>query len=629
MTNGLLDRAKALTVPGSAPDRRLVADLAAGDDALELREVGRTLAAVPTELLAPQTRELHPLRIAITATFTADEIVPLLRAVLLSAGIAPEFHVAPINQVGMELTSPTSDLAAFAPDITLCLVDDETLLPGAADLAEPDALYASMRERVQMLSTWAAGFAGRSAGHILLHTIPLPATRLRVLVSLDARARLGRVWRETNATILRLAEETDGVSVVDLELLLTGHPAVLRDERLYRFARMAWSPEVELLFAREVASACRAYTGLSHKCLVLDLDNTLWGGVLGDEGPTGVDVGPMYPGNCYADFQGTVSALRSQGVILATASKNDSDLVRSAFAQHPEFLLRYEDFAAHAENWQNKNLNIAAVAEELGIGLDSLVFVDDSAFECGLVRHALPQVEVIRLEGDPAYHADTLLKRGLFGALKSTAADRDRSVFYEARRARATERSRHASEEDYLSSLELRVTLGEAGPESLPRIRQLEGRTNQFNLSGKGRDADHDARRARSGACTVLAYHAADRFGDEGLVGAVWIAEHPHRWSIENWVMSCRAMSRGIEFAVLHCIAESAQRKGVTTLVADFIATDRNKPSLTFLVDAGFTTERPDPGRGGVATYELTLPPKRRLLPAWIELERDGGLIHV
>ena len=613
MTTDLLARVTALTGPDPVPDPRLLTDLAAVDDPLTLQAAGRMLAEISVDLLAP--RGLRPLRVAVTAAFTADRIVSALRATLLCAGIVPEFHVAPINQIGRELSSRESDLVAFSPDITLCLLDDETLVPRAVDLADLDALHESMRQRAGMLAAWLTGFAGRGAGHLLLHTVPLPGQRLRNVVSLKARARLGRVWRETNTKILRLAETTDGVSAVDLELLLTDRPTVLRDERLYRFARLAWSPDVELLFAREAAAACRAYLGLSRKCLVLDLDNTLWGGTVGDDGPSGVDVGPVYPGNCYADFQGVVAALRSQGVILATASKNDPAIVRRTFGEHPEFLLRYEDFVAHAENWDDKNLNIAAMAEELGVGLDSVVFADDSEFECGLVRATLPQVEVIHLNGDPAKHTAALLDRGLFDVLDLTTADRDRTALYQARGARAAERTRHGSTEDYLGDLGLRVSVFEAGPAVRPRVTQLGRRTNQFNLTG--RDP------ACLGTHRLLAYRAVDRFGDDGLVGAVWIAEQPRQWVIENWVMSCRVMSRGIEFAVLHHIAEAAGTSDVPSLAADFVATDRNRPARTFLTDAGFV-EEPRTSSGQIR-YTLALPPRRRLLPAWIQLDQEGG----
>ncbi|MFF6806029.1 HAD-IIIC family phosphatase [Streptomyces sp. NPDC012616] len=620
MADDLVARARALGEPGADPDPSLVVELTAATDPASLREAGRILEGVPGEMLAPRGSRLRPLRVAVVATFTAHETVPLIRAALLGAGILPELYRAPAHQLGGQLTSETSELAAFAPDVTLCLVDDGLLLPRPADLADPAALYAAMRERVAVLRAWSTAYAHRQAGHLVLHTIPLPAVRIRNLVSMQARAELGRVWRELNGELLRLAAENPRISVIDLEMLLVGHPTPLRDERLHRFAQMAWAPGVELLYAREAAAACRAYLGLSRKCLVLDLDNTLWNGVVGDDGPEGIDAGPMYPGNCHAELQGAVAALRAQGVLLATASKNEEAAVRSAFAAHPEFPLDYDSFVAHAENWRPKDGNIAALAEELGLGLDGFALLDDSAFECGLVRESLPQVRVVQLAGDPARHVTSLLEPGLFDTLHTTSADRDRAALYEARGTRVRERARHSSQEDYLASLGLEVTVVPAVAGSLARVDQLARRTNQFNLTGRLFPAPPPATAPSGGSASrVLAYHAADRFGDEGLVGAVHVVRDGDRWLLENWVMSCRVMARGVEFAVLHHLAEAARAAGAHTLVAGLRPTERNGPSLAFLLSAGFT-----PASGSAeeypARYTLSLSPARRFLPAWITL---------
>ncbi|MFF3226791.1 HAD-IIIC family phosphatase [Nocardia suismassiliense] len=619
----LLDRVRRLIEPGAEPDPALLAALAHTTDIGTAREAGRLLARTNSALVCRPGTAPHPLRVAVAGSFTADNLIPLLRISLLAAGIDPEFHLTPPDQLLMQLSDPDSALARFAPDLTVCPIHEELFLPRDADTADLDTVRDLLTQRLDLFGTAVSAFAARTAGTVLVHTVPLPQIRWRTVNAYRSRARLGRAWRELNSGLLEFAERIDNVDAVDLELLLTDSAVALRDDRLFRFGSMAWSPAVEQLYAGQVAGYARALTGRAKKCLVLDLDNTLWGGVLGDDGPENIELGSLYPGNAYTELQRAVLALRDQGVLLAVASKNDPALVARVLTEHPEMLVRTDDFVTVKANWEPKDGSLAAIAAELNLGLDSLVFADDSAFECELVGRALPQVTVVPLAGDPAGHLGALLAGDHFTVLTTTDTDRQRTELYRARVRRQEWTSSRSALDGYLTDLGIEVTVRRADEYLLPRIVQLGGRTNQFNLTGRAHTAQQTRRMAGSAEHAVLGFEVSDRFGREGMVGALWIAKHTDHWLIENAVLSCRVFARGIEFAVLQTVIDEAVAAGVVRLEAAFRSSGRNGPAEKFLADAGFVAADREPDSDGSARRILPLDPRPALSPAWISVHTD------
>ncbi|MEV4413089.1 HAD-IIIC family phosphatase [Catellatospora sp. NPDC049609] len=609
-------RARALRDPAAPADPDLLTDLAALTAPTALRDAGRALAGIAPARAGRAGQSLRPLRIAVAATFTAENVAPILRAELLRAGIAPELHVCGFDQLLVELSDPESDLAAFAPDVTLCLLHDEALLPRDWDPTDLTTLTDATTHRLDMLEQAVAGFTGRAGGAIVLHTVPLARNQQRRVISYGGRAALGRAWREVNQRLLDLPARHPSVHVLDFEALLADHPGPVRDDRLYRFASMAWTIGTEAAYAREAAAFCRVTAGLSAKLVVVDLDNTLWGGVLGDDGPEGIQVGGAYPGNCYTDLQQGLLALRRQGVLLAVCSKNEQANVDSVLAAHPELTLRADDFVATVANWGRKDHNIRQLVQTLNLGLDSVVFVDDSPFECELVAREIPEVRVVRLSGDPAGHAAAVLEPQFFGALATTATDRERTGMYRARAEREQFAASFVSTGDYLAGLGLTVTVTPADEYTLPRIVQLAARTNQFNLNPRAHGESRTREMAGSPDHLVLGVEVSDRFGREGLVGAAWVAKGGDHWLIENFVLSCRVFSRGVEQAVLAHLAALARTSGATVLLADYRRGDRNKAAASLVepFTVGADTD-------GVTRHTLDLGAAEVAAPAWITLE--------
>jgi FkbH-like protein len=609
----LLARARAAA---TAPDPGLLAALRAETDQDRLAAAGRLLAGVPADRLA-EPGTLRSLRVAVVGTFTADRVPPLLRAGLLRAGIAPELLVTGFDQLLVQLTDPDSDLARFAPDVTLCLLHDDWFLPAERDPADPDGLDAALGARLDMLRVAVTGFAQRAGGSVVLHTVPLADTEYDCVIAYRAKARLGRAWRHLNIELLRLGESDLPVYTLDFEAAAARGAGPVRDERLYRFAGMAWTAAVESGYAEEATRFCRTAAGLAKKVLVLDLDNTLWGGAVGDDGPAGVELGPLYPGNAYQAAQRAALALRRQGVLLAICSKNEESVVDDLLANHPEQVLRAGDFVARAIDWRPKDGNVRALAGRLNLALDSVVFADDSPFECDLVRRSLPAVTVVPMAGDPAEHAGRLLADGYFNTLDTTATDVSRTETYLAGVRRDEAATAATSIEEYLRGLGTRVAVRPVDEYTLPRVVQLGLRANQFNMV---RDAHSEAttrRLAGSSDHLVLGFEVADRFGREGVVGGVWIARHTGHWLVENFVMSCRVMARGVEHAVLHHVLGLASAAGAGRVLAAVRPTERNRPAQEVYPGAGFTRAE---CREGTVTYELALP-AGGAAPDWITVE--------
>ena len=578
------------------------------EDPMTMQAAGRILKG-----LSVDDGGLRPVRVAVQATFTAGPFEQLLRAALVGAGALPAIEVG--AYASFDLSLATNAYAGDGdPDVLACLLADGYLLPAGWSAGDPAALVAHLDARVAELRDLVLASAERTTATIALHTVPMPAELRDGLISWRGRSAVAAAWHRMNAALLDLAADHAQVVVIDLAGLLADLPAASRDDRLYRYADMPYTVRVLALLAQQVRRVVQARQGLSRKVLALDLDNTLWGGVVGEVGAGGIELGGLYPGNCYAGLQRTAARLREQGVLLALASKNDPDLAERTLAEHPEVLLRPAAFSARAVNWEPKADNLRRMAATLGLPTGSFVFVDDSAFECGHVRAELPEVAVVAAGGDPAHPARSLLRHGWFDVLELTGTDRERPDLYRARAQRIEHSAGFASTTDYLHALAIEVTGSPVTEYTAPRAAQLAARTNQFNLTGVRYDEATTAAMAADPGRLVATFTVADRFGDEGIVGAAWVTVTESEWRVENVVLSCRVLGRGIEFAVLEWIARRAQAAGAPVLAARFVSTDRNGAADGFLEKAGLAPTA-EPG-----WRSLGLTDRPDTFPTWIRL---------
>jgi FkbH-like protein len=365
------------------------------------------------------------------------------------------------------------------------------------------------------------------------------------------------------------------------------------DARLQHHAKIPFSLDVTLAAADDLATVIAAASGTTRRLLVLDLDNTLWGGVIGDDGLNGIVIGQgSAAGESYLAVQRTALALRARGVALAVCSKNDEANAREPFQKHPDMLLREDHIAVFTANWTDKATNIRAIAETLNLGLQSVAFLDDNPAERERVRQVLPEVAVIEVGDDASAYAPLLLASGYFEHLPPTDEDRARASDYQANAERSVLMSRAESYEDYLMSLGMELIWAPFDAVGRARIAQLANRSNQFNLTTQRySEADIEAIET-SGTRSGFQVRLKDRFADNGMIAILVIdrtlQNGAKAWSIDTWLMSCRVLKRGVEHAVLNILADLARNDGATSLIGTYIPTAKNGVVATHYADLGF-----------------------------------------
>jgi len=369
--------------------------------------------------------------------------------------------------------------------------------------------------------------------------------------------------------------------------------------------------------AQEYVRFLLPVAGLTAKVLVVDLDNTLWGGVVAEDGVDGLQCGQEYPGAAYQDLQRAILSLRSRGVLLAVASKNNEAEALEALDLHPGMLVRSGDFAARRINWHDKARSIREIAAELNVGLDSLAFLDDSAFEREQVRQAVPEVMVINLPDDPMRRATALRECPLFERLSVTSEDRKRGRMYAEQAQRVDLERQVATLDGFLRSLRIGMDMREMSPDGLARVAQLTQKTNQFNLTTRRYSEQEILELGRDQNSRVYQVHVSDRFGDNGIVGVAITRRAGATWEIDTFLLSCRVIGRTIEQAMLARIAEDAAADGATSLRGWFLITRKNQPSSNFYPSNGFAiVDRDEVGM----LWELDLQKSRPSRPTWIKI---------
>jgi FkbH-like protein len=585
-----------------------IAAALAGLSGAELYTAGRLLSRLSADEVHARHPQVPTIGIAVTGHGELSALLPALAAETARHGLLPRLFAADFGGYVRDLAEPTRPLHAAQASIVLCLLDPVMImeeLPTPWQVADVERV---LDEKIRLLGQLAARFSSFSGALLVMNTLPLSRLFTAQLVDHHSRELLGAVWREANARLLRLATTRSGLVVLDLDpILADGIPAA--DVRLSTYTKSHLSAALLAAYAREVGHLARNLIGQTKKALVLDLDNTVWGGVLGDDGWEGIEVADSYRGEAFRAFQRTVKQLGSQGILVSVVSKNELDSVRQALRAHPAMTLREEDFVRITANWRPKPENIRLTAEALNIGLDSLVYLDDSPYECGLVRQQLPAVTTLQLNDEPALHVTTLLRDGWFDVRETTAEDRARPVRYREDQARSSFLESFDSIEDYLRGLGVEVRLQAAADADIARVSQLSLRTNQFNLTTRRLQPEDVRTLAADPAAQVLTIRSADRFGDNGLVGAVFLHRQDGAVHIDNFLLSCRVFARGIEQACLASVLRQAADGGATAVYATYRYTAKNAAVRQFYPQNGFEEDSDDGERVTFRHRLASVPP--------------------
>ena len=569
------ERCKALI--GSAGPQgervRALASYALDENKLDrLAKVINALRASPGAI-----HPLAPFRLGITSNATTHYLVSPLIATAARHGILLECIEGRFDQSFQEALDPGSTINRARPDAVLLALDYRGLplrsTPGDAAGAEQ-----AMAAALERLDAIRGGFKASGDAICILQTLARPVETS--FGSLDL-ALPGTLRHLIDGFNRRLTQRLGGSQ--DLLLDVAGLAesiglAEWHDPTLWNIGKIPFANRFLPIYADFVCRLIAALRGKSRRCLVLDLDNTLWGGAIGDDGLPGIVLGRGdATGEAFLNVQRTALELRERGVVLAVCSKNDDETAREPFRNHPEMLLREHHIAVFQANWNDKATNIRAIAEALSLGPESMVLLDDSPVERGLVREFLPEVAVPELPEDPALYARTMLAAGYFEAVTFSAEDRRRADSYQENALRIALKEGAAGIDDYLRSLGMTIHFCPFDLLGRARIAQLINKSNQFNLTTRRYSEAQIARLETDPAFFTLQARLADSFGDNGMISAVICVRNQQDWQIDTWLMSCRVLGRMVEHAVLDEIVRNASVQGIRKLIGTYLPTPRNK----------------------------------------------------
>lgn len=521
-------------------------------------------------------------RLAILASHTVDHLAPAIRVASVARRLILSVHVADYGLYRQLLLERDPKLARFAPQFILLSLDlYERPLECPIDASQSDAA-AGIDQRVEELRQLWRCAREHYGAQVVQQTFMPPM--LPVFGSYEGLVPGSPfTLAEGLNAALRSAAREEGVLVLDLAWLGARqfHENDIADPVRWHQAKQLVGPAGAPVYGDLVARIIAAAMGLSRKCLVLDLDNTLWGGIIGDDGLDGIKLGQGEPaGEAHLAFQRYVAALGRRGIVLAVCSKNDAKIAESAFSDHPEMVLRREDIASFVANWDDKATNLRRVAAELNLGLDSLVFVDDNPAERDIIRRELPMVAVPELPDDVADYPSCLANAGYFEAATFTADDVNRNRSYRTNVERQAALSGTTDMEGYLKSLSMSMLASRIGDIDLPRAAQLINKSNQFNLTTRRYTEAELARLVADPETLSYCFRLRDRFGDNGLISVILARSDPG-WGdedllIDTWLMSCRVLGRQVEAAALQVVAEEARKRGARSLIGEYRPTARN-----------------------------------------------------
>ncbi|MBA3893688.1 MAG: HAD-IIIC family phosphatase [Gemmatimonadales bacterium] len=568
----------------------------------------RSLDRIPWESIPEHLRT----RVAMLGSFTLDPFVPVLRVEAARVGLWLEPYVAPYGQYVSELLDPNSGLYRFQPHVTFLAIDADVLWNQRWAETQPLKSEPVVGGLLTPLFAGLDVFDRAGSGILVMNDFVLPRLSSEGVNAFRSKGTFAHTVAHANKHLrLRLASRDDTFLFPLSDAVAQVGRAQAFNWRTHYRGHVTWSDPLMRDVAERYVGFALAAMGKATKCIVLDLDNTLWGGVLGEDGPAGIALGPQWPGSEFVDFQRELLDLQRQGILLALCSKNNESEVLAVLREHPSMLIREAHLAAYRINWEDKATNIRALARELNIGLDHMLLIDDSPHERTWVHDQIPELRVPDPPADPSMYAGWVGSLSSLMVLRQTAEDAQRTRQYQESRVREEYRGAVGSMEDFLRGLGLRVAIDHVEDESMSRVVQLLAKTNQFNLTTRRHDEATIRRQIASGAWRVYTMKVADRFGDFGLTGAAILEQEADAWHLESFLLSCRVIGKSVETALLARIAEDARAAGASALSAEFIDSGRNQVASALLPNHGFATS--DDGRWH---RPLDLPGPE--WPAWI-----------
>ncbi|MCW9034202.1 MAG: HAD-IIIC family phosphatase [Rhodospirillales bacterium] len=539
---------------------------------VEQGKMSRLLRKIPL-----QQFDLKTLKIAFLATSTVDHLAEILQLYLAREGFNAKFYIAEYDTIYQTALDPDSELYSFQPDIVWVFTNHRDLGLKASNSLSKSEAKECVADAIDRVKSICAVIHSKCDAQIIINNADRPLERsfgnFDVRVPSSKSSLIHRFNLEITSSLAPGIHIFDFGYIADSFGLSRWH-----DEAYWYHSKHAFSFNAIGSIAHSASMLIRGIFGRSYKCLVLDLDNTLWGGVIGDDGIEGIRLGQgSAEGEAFQAFQHYIKELKDRGIILAACSKNEHETAAEAVQNHPEMVLKLDDFAVFTCNWHNKADNIRAIASTLDIGLDSLVFVDDNPVERAQVKTELPVVAVPDMPQDPVQYLRTLDQQLYFETAMFSEEDINRSEMYRVNAERKTSQTQFSNIGDFLRDLSMKAQVGGFDQINLPRVAQLINKSNQFHLTTTRYSEKQILSMISREAYEGLWVKLNDRFGDNGLISAVLLHQINDTLVVDTWVMSCRVLSRGLEDYIHNEIVKIGKQRGVKVIEGQYIPTKKNK----------------------------------------------------
>jgi len=532
------------------------------------------------------------IKIAILSSFTTQGMKEVLNVKCCGLEVMPEFYTAAHSQYAQDIINKEGPLYKFSPDLVIFFIDTMSLFGEAFFF--PYRLSDQERKRLteekyNEVTALVKALTENMPGKIILHNFEVPT--YSPLGILENKQKFGffEMVRTLNDRLQEGFKNNNRVFIFDYDLFCSKHGKKrICDSKMYYLGDIKLDFGYMPFLCEEYMGFIKPLMSLTKKCIVLDLDNTLWGGIVGEDGLDGIKLGPTPEGRPFWELQKHILNLSDRGIILAINSSNNPDDALRVLREHPYMILKEEHFASIKIDWTDKVTKMKEIARELNIGLESMVFIDDDKVNAEVVRKALPEINVIDLPDDPALYVETLAEVNEFNALRVTEEDAKRGRMYASERKRRRLHSTFTDISEFLRTLDVKVTIVEANSFTIPRVSQLTQKTNQFNMTTKRYREEDIKNFAESNKFTVLSAKVEDKFGDNGIAGMAIVEKDEKKWCIDTFLLSCRVIGRRIEETLIARIVDEAQKEKVQTLIGHFIPTKKNAPARDFYKNSGF-----------------------------------------
>ena len=536
------------------------------------------------------------LRVAFLASSTINGFEETMRVKCFQKGIDCITYVADYNQYNQEILNQDSGLYQFKPDITFLILDTRHILGeyffswySIPHDDRPKIIDGKISEIENICNTFTKNFDSK----LVVTSLQIPNYSPYGINEESILRSLKEVIYEINTKLFQW-NKSGKIFTYDFNEFVRkfGENNIFNYKQFFS-GDIKISTEYIPRFVNELMGYIYAVTGTSKKCIVLDLDNTLWGGVIGEDGFDNIKLGDNPVGRSFVEFQKRLLALNQRGIILAINSKNNFDDAIKVIRKHPNMILKEDNFACVKINWDDKVSNLQKIAEELNIGLDSMIFFDDDPINQEYVRESLHEVLVVDLPKDSSQYPQIITEMKEFDVLKITEEDTKRSDMYLGQKNRKAFENKIGNFNEFLKHMDIEVHVKKANNFSIPRISQLTLKTNQFNLTTRRYQEEEVSKFSTSDDKIVECVQVSDKFGDNGITGTYIIEKkNDEEWIIDTFLLSCRIIGRGVEDSMMNQIIEKAKLSGVKRIKGEFIPTAKNKPAENFYEKLGFKKEK-------------------------------------